>query len=125
MRAHRLIFTLIVIFGILVVAALAAMKAVQPGAAESARAAAETAETKRYNVDPVHTSVIFRINHLGVAPFYGRFNEVDGSMTWNKDNPERSSINITIKADSVDTNNDRRDAHLRRGPVEEVALYAA
>ncbi len=34
-----------------------------------------------YKVDPVHSSVVFSIKHIGVTDFYGRFNEVSGTVT--------------------------------------------
>ena len=66
-----------------------------------------------YKIDPVHSSVHFRIGHGGIAFVYGRFNDVSGTVAYDKEDPTKSSFNIEIKADSVDTNNEKRDAHLR------------
>ncbi len=73
------------------------------------------AETATFKVDPGHTSVVFRITHLGVSAFYGRFNGVTGSVQWSKDDPSATSINITVDANSVDTNDEKREQHLK-GP---------
>ncbi|MDC3379510.1 YceI family protein [Planctomycetota bacterium] len=68
-----------------------------------------------YAVDPVHSMVIFRIKHMGVSNFYGRFNEVSGSLTVDEENAANCEFQITVNSASVDTNNNDRDDHLR-GP---------
>lgn len=74
----------------------------------AARAAAES-----FIIDNVHSSVIFKIQHMGVANFYGRFNELSGNYTIDAANPGNSGFNVEVKADSVDTKNERRDGHLK------------
>ena len=65
-----------------------------------------------YQVDPGHSSVLFRIQHLGVANFYGRFNEVSGSFTW-AENAADSQVQIEVSAESVDSNSEGRDRHIK------------
>ncbi len=67
-----------------------------------------------YTVDGTHTSVMFRIKHLNVSWFYGRFNEVSGSFVID-DDPSACSFEITVHAASADTNNEMRDRHIK-GP---------
>lgn len=69
--------------------------------------------SKVFDLDAVHSSVVFRIKHMNVAHFFGRFNEIGGSFLLDPANPEASSVNITIKTESVDTANADRDRHLR------------
>lgn len=64
-----------------------------------------------YKVDAVHSSVFFRIRHA-TSFFYGRFNQVSGSFDLNAD-PAKSSLDITVKTDSIDSNNAKRDQHLK------------
>ena len=66
-------------------------------------------EATTFRVDPGHSSVMFRIVHLGVAPFYGRFNEISGDFTLE----DGGSVNVKVNAASVDTNSDQRDGHLK------------
>lgn len=66
-------------------------------------------EAARYEVDPVHTSVIFRIGHLGISKTYGRFDDVSGTVDLGGSN----AVSITVQAASVDTGNEKRDNHLR------------
>jgi polyisoprenoid-binding protein YceI len=66
-----------------------------------------------YKIDPVHATAIFRISHLGSSFVYGRFDDVGGTFTVDEQKPDDVSLDVTIKADSVDTNNAARDKHLK------------
>ena len=72
---------------------------------------ARAAET--YVVDPVHSSVSFGISHAGISDIHGRFNDFSGMFVIDKDDPSKSSFALDIKVDTVDTNNVKRDEHLR------------
>lgn len=72
---------------------------------------AQAADT--YQIDPVHSSILFKIRHLNVADFYGRFNDASGTVTFDKENPEKSSIALEVKVESLDTHNDKRNQHLK------------
>jgi len=63
-------------------------------------------------VDPAHSTVLFRIKHLGTSHAWGRFNDMAGTWTLEGDAP---SVEVQIKADSVDTADEQRDTHLK-GP---------
>jgi polyisoprenoid-binding protein YceI len=65
-----------------------------------------------YKVDPVHSSVVFRVKHLNTSHAWGRFDEFSGSLALD---PSQSKLQFQIKAGSVDTNNAMRDNHLK-GP---------
>jgi polyisoprenoid-binding protein YceI len=65
-----------------------------------------------YAVDPGHSGVLFRIKHMGVSNFYGRFNKVEGTYSLNTENPERSTVSIQVDAGSTDTNSKQRDDHI-------------
>lgn len=79
--------------------------------ASSQQAPAPQAPT--YKVDPVHSSVVFRVQHNEVSYFYGVFKDINGTVTLNEKEPGKSSVDLTIKVDSVDTRNERRDNHLK------------
>src|SRR6188768_89225 len=66
-----------------------------------------------YSVDPVHSSVSFGISHAGISDIHGRFNDFSGKFVIDKDDPSKSSFALDIKVESVDTNNAKRDEHLR------------
>jgi polyisoprenoid-binding protein YceI len=71
---------------------------------------APVAATGEFKVDPVHSSVVFKIKHMGTANFYGRFNDVSGTFGMG---PDGLKADVTVKADSVDTNNTKRDEHVK------------
>jgi polyisoprenoid-binding protein YceI len=67
-----------------------------------------------WTVDPVHSSVVFKIKHAGTAWFYGVFKDVSGTVTLD-DKPENIRIAVKVATDSIDTRNADRDKHVK-GP---------
>lgn len=77
-------------------------------------AATGNASAAEYNIDPSHSFVEFRIQHLGYSWMLGRFNDISGDFTYAPDaGPEAQSIRIKVNTASVDTNHAERDKHLR------------
>ena len=68
--------------------------------------------TRKFEVDTAHSTVIFRIQHLGVSYTYGRFNKFSGAIDFSPDGAG-SSVAIEADATSIDTNDAKRDNHLR------------
>jgi polyisoprenoid-binding protein YceI len=66
-----------------------------------------------YNMDPAHSGVTFKISHSDLNWIYGRFNDFTGKFTIDPSDPAKTWFSMTIKSDSVDTNQPKRDAHLR------------
>lgn len=103
--------------GLAAVLGVGAMIAMGPGAPTAAPAAglvaAVTANAAAsYDVDSVHSFVVFKVKHLGASTTWGRFNTPTGTFTWDG---EKSSIDVSVKAEDVDTANKKRDDHLRSG----------
>ena len=73
--------------------------------------AARGADT--YTVDLVHSSISFMISHVGISNIHGRFNDFSGKITIDKSDPTKSSFALSIPIESIDTNNVKRDEHLR------------
>jgi polyisoprenoid-binding protein YceI len=76
-------------------------------------AAALPAGLVEYEVDPSHTQVMFKVRHMGISTVTGRFNRFAGTFAYDPENPAASWLTATIDAASIDTDNDRRDNHLR------------
>ncbi len=72
--------------------------------------AVQAADT--FKIDPVESSVVFSVTY-GVSNFYGRFNDVSGTVVFDKADPSKSSLELTIPVESVDTHNEKRDQHLK------------
>ena len=66
-----------------------------------------------YDLDLTHTSVEFVARHM-LAKVRGRFTEFSGTVTVGS-TPEESSVEVEIKADSIQTNTEQRDQHLKSG----------
>jgi len=66
-----------------------------------------------YTVDPVHTNAIFKIRHAGVTNFYGRFDQVDGTIEYDGDDISNSTMSFKIPVKSVNTNSKTRDGHIQ------------
>ena len=66
-----------------------------------------------YEVDPSHTQVMFKVRHMGVSTVTGKFNRFAATFAYDPENPSASWVTATIDAASIDTDNERRDNHLR------------
>ncbi len=66
-----------------------------------------------YRFDKDHTSILFFIDHLGFSKMVGEFHDYDGALTYNPNHETDSSIAVTIKAASVDTDVAALDDKLR------------
>ncbi|MCH8823393.1 MAG: YceI family protein [Planctomycetes bacterium] len=71
-----------------------------------------TATTREYVADSDHSNVLFKIRH-GVTNFYSRFNDIKGSINFDKDHIENSSMTFTVPIASVDTHNTGRDGFIK------------
>lgn len=78
-----------------------------------------------YAVDAQHAGINFKISHIGLSWVQGRFDEFGGAFTIDSANPEKSSFTITINPASIDTNNQKRDDHLRSGDFLNVKQFPA
>jgi polyisoprenoid-binding protein YceI len=66
-----------------------------------------------FKLDPVHTFVLFSVQHLRIANTYGRFNDIAGTVVFDKDNPSKSSVELSVPIESLDTHNSIRDKSLK------------
>ena len=77
---------------------------------------------RTYTVDNVHSTVMFKIKHSGVAWAYGRFNQVSGEIVLD-DEAEDCSVLLEVEAKSVDTGSEGRDRHLRAPDFFDVVQH--
>jgi polyisoprenoid-binding protein YceI len=82
-----------------------------------------------YTVDPLHSSVNFSVDHLGLTNIYGRFNKFTGTFSMDKA-AKTGTLDATVDTVSVDTNeNDKgsrarsRDEHLRSADFFNAAEF--
>jgi polyisoprenoid-binding protein YceI len=76
-----------------------------------------------WKIDPVHSSVVFRIQHAGASWFYGSFGRIRGTFTLDPKEPAAGTIAVEIEAASVSTHDQKRDDHLRSPDFFDAKQY--
>ncbi|HKA70051.1 MAG TPA: YceI family protein [Actinomycetes bacterium] len=76
-----------------------------------------------WEFDPAHSRLGFLAPQLVITTVRGVFGDVVGSASLDPANPHRSEVLVTIRANSIDTGNRRRDAHLSSAAYLEVDAY--
>lgn len=71
-----------------------------------------TPVTRTFTIDKTHSEVVFQVRHL-MTRVRGRFSDFEGTIKYDLGDPTASSVNVTIQAASIDTNEPTRDNHLR------------
>lgn len=82
-------------------------------------------EPVTYKIDPAHSQVIFKVKHFGISTVTGRFDNFEGNYTFDQSNAKNSSVNAKIDATSVNTNNKKRDDHLKSPDFLNVEKHPA
>lgn len=77
----------------------------------------------KYMIDKSHSSVGFSVRHMVISSVKGSFTDFDGTIMFDEKDITKSSVNVTIKAESIDTNDENRDDHLRNEDFFDVAKY--
>ncbi len=95
-----------------------AVAAAGPAAAQSVAVTAPPV----YRADLDHSSVAFSVRHF-VTPVRGRFRDFAALIRYDRDDPARSSVEFRVKAASIETDNDDRDAHLRSAEFFDAARF--
>ncbi len=80
-------------------------------------------EKGSYKADPQHTTVLFKINHMSMSTFVGRFNKVDASLEFDPKNIANAKLTAVIDVASVDVNNQELEENLRDSSWFHTAKY--
>ena len=82
-------------------------------------------QAAEYEIDAAgaHSSIQFKIKHLGYAWTTGRFNTMKGRFSYDEKNPAASKIEINIDTSSIDTNHSELNKHLRSKDFLNVSKY--
>lgn len=75
------------------------------------------------DTDKAHAFIQFRIQHLGYSWLYGRFNEFNGTFSYDEKNPSTNKVEVTINTASIDSNHAERDKHLRSDDFLDVKKF--
>lgn len=72
------------------------------------------AEPQKFVVDDEHFSMTFEVMHIGYAPVIGMFRDVEGQFEYDEETNDIRSGSLTFQSESVFTNHEKRDEHLRK-----------
>jgi len=81
------------------------------------------AAAEQYKIDPVHTTVGFGVKHMVVTTVHGEFNDFSGTILYDPQDVSQSSVTVTIQASSIDTDNQKRDDHLRSDDFLDATVH--
>ncbi len=68
---------------------------------------------EKLNIDTSHSNISFEAPFMAVSTVYGRFDDFEGMLLFDEEDPTQGSIVVEIATESIHTANDRRDDHLR------------
>ncbi len=66
-----------------------------------------------YAIEPLHTEVLFKINHMGFTNYYGSFSGASGTLRLDPAHPEASSLDVSIPVGSVDVASPKLESELK------------
>ena len=78
-----------------------------------------------WTIDAAHSQVEFAVRHLMISTVRGRFADVKGTVAIDDTDPAAAQVEVTIDANSIDTREARRDAHLKSADFFDVETHPA
>ncbi|MGZ9897471.1 YceI family protein [Shewanella gaetbuli] len=66
-----------------------------------------------YKLDPNHAALIFKIEHLGLSTYVGRFNQFDASLNFSPKNMTDAQLEAIVEINSIDVNNSKLEKTLQ------------
>jgi polyisoprenoid-binding protein YceI len=79
--------------------------------------------TSQWDFDLSHSSINFHVRHLMVSKVHGRFTSWSGKLELDEQDLTRSQLDVTVDATSIDTREEKRDAHLRSPDFLDVEKF--
>lgn len=76
-----------------------------------------------YKIDKAHSRIGFSVKHMVISTVRGEFSEYDASVVFDEKDVTKSTLEGTIKVASINTNNERRDGHLKGADFFDVENY--
>jgi len=74
-------------------------------------------------IDHAHSNIGFAVRHLMISTVRGRFEKFSGHVEFNEAEPEKTSVLVEIAADSINTDDAQRDAHLKSADFLDAANH--
>lgn len=76
-----------------------------------------------YKIDPAHSSANFSVTHMGLSKVRGAFGNVQGTVSYDPANLAATKVEATIDVTTVNTNDAKRDGHLKSADFFEVEKF--
>lgn len=76
-----------------------------------------------WTIDGSHTHVGFKVRHMTVSWTRGAFDKVDGTVLYDGKNFTKAKVDVTVALESIDTENEKRDEHLRSADFFDVEQF--
>jgi len=89
----------------------------------AALAVPSPAATATWQIDPAHTAAGFSVRHMMIATVRGQFKGVTGTVLWDDQDINNSTVDVTIDANTADTGEPKRDADLKSANFFDVKNY--
>ncbi len=77
----------------------------------------------KWNIDPTHSEIQFKVKHLMITTVTGRFNSFNATVETEGDDFTTAKINFAADIDSINTNNEQRDGHLKTNDFFDAANH--
>lgn len=84
---------------------------------------ATSAQAESWNIDTAHSSVSFSVKHMMVTNVRGDFKGITGKINYDGKDATKGSVEITIDVGTINTNDAKRDGHLKGADFFDVAKY--
>jgi len=81
------------------------------------------AQASSWDIDPAHTAIEFSVKHMMVSTVKGQFEKVKGTLDLDDRDVTRSTVEVTIDLNSVNTHEPKRDGHLKSADFFDTAKY--
>jgi polyisoprenoid-binding protein YceI len=82
-----------------------------------------TMATTNWVLDPTHSEVQFKIKHLVISTVTGSFKKFEGTVETEGDSFESAKVRFAADIDSIDTNQEQRDQHLKSADFFDAASH--
>lgn len=78
---------------------------------------------QNWSLDPTHSALQFKIKHLMISTVTGQFNQFKAAIETKGDDFTNANIHFEATVESISTNNEQRDAHLKNGDFFDAEKY--